>query len=68
MATKPKFDSVNDDKRPLRLECKGGPYTFMRVDEQRPLRTVPIPEETGGPAIAGHYHLQGSVYVYEANR
>jgi hypothetical protein len=69
-----KYDSANDTKRPLRLECRGGPFPFMRCDEAELLKVVAIRDETGGRGpngflpVVGEYHLKGSVYEYVVPR
>ena len=70
----PKYDTATSERRPLHLECRGGPLPSMRVYEKQPLEVVPITEETGGRGpdgslpIVGQYVLEGDVYVYEAVR
>lgn len=70
----PKFDSANDAKRPLTLECRGGPFPSMRVYEKQPAPIVPLREETGGRGpdgalpLVGQYELDGSVYVWKPAR
>jgi hypothetical protein len=63
-----KFDSVNDPKRPLILECRGGPFPSMRVYEHTPTELVPIRDETGTGRFVGQYVLKGSVYEWEVLR
>jgi hypothetical protein len=60
-----KLDRELHDKRPLRLECKGGPMPWVRIDARTPPPELPIKDETGNGSIVGVYRLSGAAYVWE---
>lgn len=59
---------VSVTKRPLRIACHGGPYTFMRIDTRVIPESFAVPEETGSARIVGDYILRGNEYVWTPRR